>query len=61
MATASQGLTEGDRRDRIAAQIPLRRIGQPEDIAYCALYLASDESGFMNGAILPIDGGWTAA
>ncbi|QRG67026.1 glucose 1-dehydrogenase [Brevibacillus choshinensis] len=34
--------------------------GEPEDIAYGALYLASDESRFMTGAELVIDGGWTA-
>jgi len=36
-------------------------IGRPEEVADLAVYLASDESGFMNGAALPIDGGWTAA
>ena len=37
----------------------IRRIGTPDDIAYLALYLASDESSWMTGAIIPIDGGWT--
>ena len=39
---------------------PLARLGQPEDVAYGALYLASDESSFVTGAELVIDGGWTA-
>lgn len=39
---------------------PIGRLGQPEDIAYGALYLASDESGFVTGAELVIDGGYTA-
>ena len=39
---------------------PLGRLGQPEDVAYGALYLASDESSFVTGAELVIDGGWTA-
>ena len=39
---------------------PLSRLGQPEDGAYGALYLASDESSFVTGAELVIDGGWTA-
>jgi NAD(P)-dependent dehydrogenase (short-subunit alcohol dehydrogenase family) len=36
------------------------RIGKPEDIAFCALYLASDESGWVTGADFAIDGGTTA-
>jgi NAD(P)-dependent dehydrogenase (short-subunit alcohol dehydrogenase family) len=40
--------------------IPLGRIGQPRDIAYAALYLASDESGFMTGAEMIVDGGFMA-
>jgi NAD(P)-dependent dehydrogenase (short-subunit alcohol dehydrogenase family) len=60
MATASQGLTEGDSRDRIAANIPLRRIGEPEDIAYCALYLASDDASWVTGTNITVDGGETA-
>ena len=36
------------------------RIGQPEDIAYGVLFLASDESSFMTGSELVIDGGLTA-
>lgn len=60
MATASQGLTQGERRDRIAANIPLRRIGEPEDIAYCALYLASDEASWVTGTNITVDGGETA-
>ena len=39
---------------------PLRRIGKPEDVAYGALFLASDESSFMTGSELVIDGGRTA-
>jgi NAD(P)-dependent dehydrogenase (short-subunit alcohol dehydrogenase family) len=39
---------------------PIGRFGRPEDIAYGALYLASDESSFVTGAELVIDGGWTA-
>ncbi|CAH0311664.1 Cyclopentanol dehydrogenase [Peribacillus sp. Bi96] len=38
----------------------LPRLGQPDDIAYGVLYLASDESAFMTGSELVIDGGWTA-
>jgi len=34
--------------------------GEPEDVAEAALFLASDESRFITGAVLPVDGGWTA-
>ena len=41
-------------------KIPLGRVGQPEDVANGALYLASDESSFVTGSELVIDGGYTA-
>jgi NAD(P)-dependent dehydrogenase (short-subunit alcohol dehydrogenase family) len=40
--------------------IPLRRIGKPADIAYCALYLASDEASWVTGINITVDGGTTA-
>jgi NAD(P)-dependent dehydrogenase (short-subunit alcohol dehydrogenase family) len=47
-------------RREFQAGIPLGRIGQPRDIANVALFLASDESSFMTGAELVVDGGFTA-
>ncbi len=41
------------------ANIPYPKIGQPEDIAYAALYLSSDESDYVTGEVLVVDGGWT--
>ena len=43
-----------------AADRPMGRIGQPEEIARAALFLASDDSSFMTGAIVAVDGGGTA-
>jgi len=42
---------------RYKSRVPLGRIGEPEDIANAALYLASDEASFITAAILPVDGG----
>ena len=50
-----------DSRTEMLSQIALGRIGTSEDVAYGALYLASDESSFVTGAELVIDGGQTAA
>ncbi len=49
-----------DAKQRIAGCIPSRRLGKARDIAYAALYLASDESTFCNGAELVVDGGFYA-
>jgi Dehydrogenases with different specificities (related to short-chain alcohol dehydrogenases) len=42
-------------------RLPLARVGEPEDIANAALYLASDEANWVTGAILNVDGGKTAS
>lgn len=42
---------------RYQTRVPLGRIGEPEDVAYAALYLASDEASMITAAILPVDGG----
>jgi 3-oxoacyl-[acyl-carrier protein] reductase len=41
----------------IREKTPLGRLGEPRDIAYAYLYLASDEAAFVNGAVLQVDGG----
>ena len=55
-------LTEDDeRQQRIKETVPLQRIADPIEIAYGALFLASDESSFMTGSEMVMDGGVTAS
>lgn len=48
-----------DYADAYAQAYPLGRIGQPEDVAYAPLYLASDEAAWITGQDLILDGGFT--
>ena len=54
-------LGEGEQRkkaiDTVASEVPLKQMGEPKDVAYAALYLASDESKYITGIELNIDGG----
>jgi len=58
------GLVGGPDRDaaleKLGRQIPLGKVGQPEDVAFAVLYLASDESQFVTGSEIRIDGGISA-
>jgi NAD(P)-dependent dehydrogenase (short-subunit alcohol dehydrogenase family) len=47
-------------RERFEQRIPIGRLGEPEDVAALALFLASEESSFITGALIVIDGGITA-
>ncbi len=55
----SQADPEAARRARVQT-IPLGRFGQPEDVAQLAVFLASDESSWITGVTIPVDGGLTA-
>ena len=46
--------------EKLSRQIPLGKIGEPNDVAYAVLYLASDESKFVTGTEIRIDGGISA-
>jgi NAD(P)-dependent dehydrogenase (short-subunit alcohol dehydrogenase family) len=52
-------------KEKVRAELhqrqPVGRMGRPEEVAYLALYLCSDEAAFVTGSLPVIDGGWTAA
>ena len=57
---AMAGGDEDIAHQKLARSIPMKRIGEPDDVAYCVLYLASDESKFVTGSEFKIDGGMLA-
>ena len=57
--TAQLRADEGRNRD-ILARIPAGRWGEPSDLGGAAVFLASGASDYVNGAVLPVDGGWLA-
>ncbi len=52
-------------KDKVRGELnqrqPIGRLGKPDEIAHLALYLCSQEAAFVNGSVITIDGGWTAA
>jgi len=62
IATPMTAARRGDpgHYEYMVSRIPLGRYGEPDEVAYGVLYLASDESSFVTGSELVIDGGWTA-
>lgn len=50
-------LSTPEKLARYKTRVPIGRIGEPEDVAYAAVYLASDEASMVTAAILPVDGG----
>jgi NAD(P)-dependent dehydrogenase (short-subunit alcohol dehydrogenase family) len=57
-AMSSKALNDDpERKDRALARTPLGRLGDPEDVAEAALFLASEKAKFITGVVLPVDGG----
>jgi len=55
--TDASRATKEDVKNAIIGQTPMRRLGQPDDVAGAVLFLASDWSRFMTGQVLTVDGG----
>ena len=53
-------MKDADLMKEWSKEYPIGRFGKPEDVAHACLYLASDESSFVTGITLPVDGGFTA-
>jgi len=57
----TKGMQDDENSNKaICCATPLGYMGEPNDIAYAAVYLASDESKYVTGSIIYVDGGWTA-
>jgi NAD(P)-dependent dehydrogenase (short-subunit alcohol dehydrogenase family) len=57
---AARLLDTGEKREKAAARHPLGRIGEPADVARAALYLLSDDAGWVTGQVLAVDGGMSS-
>jgi NAD(P)-dependent dehydrogenase (short-subunit alcohol dehydrogenase family) len=59
-AMTKETQSDPERYRRIVGEHPLGRLGEPEDVAGAAFFLASDDAAFVTGIALPVDGGYTA-
>ncbi|MHA6800265.1 SDR family NAD(P)-dependent oxidoreductase [Bounagaea algeriensis] len=56
----AEALQEPEYAKGVRDDNPMKRLGSPDEVASVAVFLASDAASYVNGAILPVDGGWTA-
>ena len=54
----TQLINDPSRNKEILSRIPVGRWGNPEDLKGCAIFLASDASDYLTGAVIPVDGGF---
>ncbi len=58
----AKGVTDNEEvKQGLLARLPIKRIGQPEDIGAAAVFLASKEASYVTGSVVYVDGGWLAA
>jgi NAD(P)-dependent dehydrogenase (short-subunit alcohol dehydrogenase family) len=48
---------DAERMQKVISRTPMSKLGEPEDVAAAALFLASDTAKFITGVVLPVDGG----
>jgi NAD(P)-dependent dehydrogenase (short-subunit alcohol dehydrogenase family) len=60
MTPMLQRVTDGH-PEAFAQRVPLKRVGTPEEIAHAIVWVASDDASFVNGAVVPVNGGLSAA
>ncbi|OUS79934.1 SDR family oxidoreductase, partial [Rhodococcus sp. NCIMB 12038] len=61
IATAMTAAVPTDIMDSIVGRTAAGRYGQPDEVGQAVAWLCSDQASYINGAVLPVDGGWLAS